>query len=312
MKKRIYFFVVAAFVFAQALFAAPKQKPVVYFSNDITGESLVKVFDATGWKPTGKVAVKMSTGEPPSSNYLRPELVKNLIQKIDGTIVECNTAYGGARSSNVNHKKVAAEHGFTKIAGFDLLDESGEIALPVDGQILKNDYVGAKIKNYDSCLVLSHFKGHAMAGFGGAIKNASIGFASSSGKLWIHTGGHSKKSWGGGTQQEFCDAMADAAKAVSDYFEKGKRVVYVNVMNRLSIDCDCNGNPAEPDIHDIGVAASTDPVALDKACLDMVLAAEGSESFRARVKDRGGERTLESAAKIGLGSLEYTIVNGKE
>lgn len=306
--KRIFLLLAVFLPFT--LFSQDKGVPsLVYFSHKITAQSLVTVFDATKWESTGRVAVKVSTGEPPASNYLRPELVKDLVQKLGGTIVECNTAYKGPRSSSVDHKKVAKEHGFTAIAGFDLLDEAGEIALPVKGQVLKNDYVGAKITNYNSCLILSHFKGHAMAGFGGAIKNASIGFASSSGKLWIHTGGHSKKSWGGGTQAQFCDAMADAAKAVSDYFDGGKRVVYLNVMNRISIDCDCNGNPAEPDIHDIGVAASSDPVALDKACLDMVLAAPGSESFRTRVADRGGERTLESAAKIGLGNLQYKVID---
>lgn len=306
--KRISALLLAAVLPLMASAQGKKAASIVYFSRDITPQSLVAVFDATGWKSTGKVAVKMSTGEPPASNYLRPELVKDLVQKVDGTIVECNTAYGGARSNAANHHKVAEEHGFTAIAPFDLLDEAGEMALPVKGQVLKQDYVGAGLKNYGSTLVLSHFKGHAMAGYGGAIKNASIGFASSSGKLWIHTGGHSKKSWGGGTQAQFCDAMADAAKAVSDYFGGGERVVYVNVMNRISIDCDCNGNPAEPDIHDIGVAASTDPVALDKACLDMVLAAPGSEAFRARLVDRGGERTLHSAAKIGLGTLQYKVV----
>lgn len=285
-----------------------KDTPTVYFSKEITPQSLVKVFEATGWQKEGKTAVKMSTGEPPSSNYLRPELVKDLVQKIDGTIVECNTAYGGKRSNSIDHKKVAEEHGFIKIAPFALLDENGEVSLKVNGQILKEDFVGKDIKNFSSCLVLSHFKGHAMAGFGGAIKNASIGFASSGGKLWIHTGGHSKTSWGGGTQQEFCFAMADAALAVSNYFGNGKRIVYVNVLNRLSIDCDCNGNPAEPDIHDIGVAASLDPVALDKACLDMVLKDQGSESFKKRVEERGGIDTLKAGEKIGLGNMTYKLV----
>lgn len=312
--------IIAVLMMTALCYAAPKKnstaeppqlnkKSVVYYCKDITSSSLVKVFDALNFKYSGKVAVKMSTGEPPASNYLRPVLVKDLIKKINGVIVECNTAYGGARANSIDHKKVAKDHGFLDIADFDLLDESGEVALPVKGQILKNDYVGRNIKNYKYCLVLSHFKGHSMAGFGGAIKNASIGFASSSGKLWIHTGAHSKTSWGGGTQEEFCDAMADAALAVQNYFDDGNNIVFVNVMNRLSIDCDCNGNPAEPDIHDLGVAASRDPVALDKACLDMVLSAPGSESFKNRVDFRGGVRTLTSGAKIGLGSMEYEIIN---
>lgn len=288
--------------------AKSTQKSTVYYCKDITPESLVKVFSALNFKYSGSVAVKVSTGEPPASNYLRPTLIKDLVKKVSGTIVECNTAYGGARSNSVNHRQVAKDHGFLSIADFDLLDEGGEVALPVAGKVLKNDYVGKHIKKYEYALVLSHFKGHAMAGFGGAIKNTSIGFASSSGKLWIHTGAHSKTSWGGGTQEEFCDAMADAAKAVVDYFGGGSRIVFVNVMNRLSIDCDCNGNPAEPDIHDLGVAASMDPVALDKACLDMVEAAPGSDSFRKRVAARGGKRTLISAADIGLGNLEYNLI----
>lgn len=286
-----------------------KEESIVYFTSEISADSLLRIYKALNWTPEGRVAVKMSTGEPPASNYLRPELVKTLIQSIKGTIVECNTAYGGERSNSVDHKKVAEEHGFTAIAPFDLLDEKGEVKLPVKGTILKEDYVGEGIKKYNSCLVLSHFKGHAMAGFGGAIKNASIGFASRAGKLWIHTGGHSKRSWGGGTQKEFCFAMGDAALAVRNYFNNGKNVAYINVMNRISIDCDCNGNPAEPDIHDIGVAGSLDPVALDTACLDMCLTAKGSDSLRKRVESRGGRDTLINASNIGLGKGKYKIVD---
>ncbi len=283
--------------------------PAVFYTSEISPDSLVRVYNALEWTPTGKVGVKISTGEPPRSNYLRPELIKKLVQGVNGTIVECNTAYGTARATAEPHKKVAEEHGFTAIAPVDILDEDGSLAIPVEGGIrLKEDYVGKNFANYGSYVVLSHFKGHQMAGFGGAIKNISIGFGSSMGKAWIHTGGKRKSGWDG-VQSEFCEAMADAGKAVSDYMGKGKNIVYVSVMNRISIDCDCNGNPAEPDIHDIGVLASHDPVALDQACIDIVSKAKGNEALMYRIKDREGIHTLESAEKIGLGSRKYRLVD---
>ncbi len=282
----------------------------VYFISDITPEAMVAVYDALGWSPTGKVAVKLSTGEPPASNYLRPELIAQLVEKVKGTIVECNTAYGGSRSATAAHYQVAEDHGFTAIAPFQILDEDGSMELPVNGGAqLSVNYVGKAFADYDSYLVLSHFKGHAMAGFGGAIKNISIGLGSSEGKAWIHSGGKSKTSMWGGDQDDFCEAMADAGKAVSDYLGSGERIVYVSVMNRLSIDCDCDGNPAEPDMHDIGILASTDPVALDQACIDLVWVSEGNESFINRVEGRNGLHTLETAESIGLGSRSYRLID---
>ena len=289
--------------------------PVVYFTSHITSEAMVKAYDALSWKPTGRLAVKLSTGEPPSSNYLRPELVAQVVRKAGGggaTIVECNTAYGGSRSTTVDHYQVAKDHGFTAIAAFQIQDEKGSAVLPVaGGTVLKENYVGAAFADFGSYLVLSHFKGHAMAGFGGAVKNISIGIASSEGKLWIHTGGHSRTSWAGGTHEEFLQAMADAAKAVSDALGGGERIVYVNVMNRLSVDCDCDGTPDEPDLHDIGILSSRDPVALDQACVDLVYASDNKESaaLRERIESRNGTLTLEAAEKIGLGSRSYRLVN---
>ncbi len=294
-----------------------KNATVVYFIKVISAESLVKVYEATGFKTSGKVGVKMSTGEPPASNYLRPELIKNLVQKVNGTIVECNTAYGGSRASNAKHKQVVKDHGFLEIADFDLLDEEGTMSIPVKGgTYLKEDYVGSHFADYDTYLVLTHFKGHAMGGFGGAIKNLSIGFGSGtstgkSGKAWIHSGGKSISNPWGGKQNDFLCSMAEAAKAVDDYMDGN--IVYVSVMNRLSVDCDCDGNPAEPDMHDIGVLASTDPLAIDQACIDLVYLAKDSGSLIERIESREGLTQLSHGAEIGLGegSRNYRLVEIK-
>ncbi|MDO4543670.1 MAG: DUF362 domain-containing protein [Clostridia bacterium] len=282
---------------------------VVYFISDITAESMVEIYNALNWTAEGRVAVKLSTGEPPSSNYLRPELIAGVVRLVNGTIVECNTAYGGSRASTAMHYQVAEDHGFTAIADFQIQDENGSMTLEVEGgTVLSENYVGAAFADYDSYLVLSHFKGHSMAGFGGVIKNISIGLASSEGKSWIHSGGTSLNNPWGGSQNAFCEAMGDAAKAVSDHLGYGERIVYVNVMNRLSIDCDCDGNPSEPDMHDIGILASSDPVALDQACIDLVWVSEGNESFVNRVTNRNGLHTLENAEAIGLGSRHYRLI----
>lgn len=293
--------------------------PVVYFIAEITPESLVKAFDALGWNATGKVGVKMSTGETAVTNYLRPELIKNLVQKVNGTIVECNTAYGGNRATSAMHHQVVKDHGFLEIADFDLLDEFGVMTIPVNGGVhLTEDYVGSHFANYDSYLVLSHFKGHAMGGFGGAIKNLSIGFGSGtqsgkSGKALIHTGGTNSRtvtSWSidGDYQIHFLESMAEAAKGVDDYM--GDNIAYVSVLNRLSVDCDCNGNPAEPDMHDIGVVASLDPLAIDQACIDLVFAAPDGDSLIERIETRSGLTQLSHGQKIGLGagSRRYQLV----
>lgn len=290
--------------------AAEGEASTVYFTSDISPEGMVAVYEALGWEPTGKVAVKLSTGEPPASNYLRPELIRDLVALVDGTIVECNTAYGGSRAETAMHYQVAEDHGFTAIADVQILDENGSMSLPVEGgSRLTENLVGAAFGDYDSYLVLSHFKGHAMAGFGGAIKNISIGLGSQEGKCLIHTGGESSTSPWGGDQTAFTESMAEAGKSVSDYLGDGERIVYISVLNNISIDCDCDGNPAEPDIHDIGILASLDPVAIDQASIDLAFAAEGSESLQNRVNGRNGLHTLEHAQEIGLGNRAYELVN---
>ena len=284
--------------------------PTVYFTSEITPGGLIKAYEALEWEAEGNVAVKLSTGEPPASNYLRPELIADLVQSLNGTIVECNTAYSGSRTETRMHYQVAEDHGFTAIAPFQILDEAGDYTLPVaGGTVLDENYVGAAFPDYDSYVVLSHFKGHAMAGFGGAIKNISIGLSSSAGKAWIHSGGTSRTNPWGGEQNAFLEAMAEAGKSVSDYLGQGERIVYINVLNNISIDCDCDGNPAEPDIHDIGILASSDPVAIDQASIDLVWNADGAESLRNRINSRNGLHMLEHAADIKLGSRNYRLVD---
>lgn len=267
----------------------------------------IGISNCFAWTPGNHVAVKLSTGEP-GSNYLRTDLIGGLVQSLDDpTIVECNTAYGGSRANTAMHYQVAADHGYTAIANVDIMDADGSISLPVlGGANLTENYVGANFTNYDSFLVLSHFKGHAMAGFGGAIKNISIGIASSQGKSHIHSGGTGGSMWGG-DQDAFLESMAEAGKSVVEAVD-GK-IVYINVMNRLSVDCDCDGNPAEPDMHDIGILASYDPVALDQACVDLVYAAEDGRSLINRMESRNGLHTLEHAEEIGLGSRTYQLIN---
>ena len=217
---------------------------VVYFTSDISPEGLMAVYEALNWEPTGGVAVKLSTGEPPASNYLDPELIKDLIQSVDGTIVECNTAYGGSRTETAMHMLVAEDHGFTAIADVDILDAEGSMELPVEGGTrLESNRVGSHFADYDSYIILSHFKGHAMAGFGGAIKNISIGLGSKEGKCLIHTAGASSSSPWGGDQTGFTESMAEAGKSVSDYLGYGNRIIYISVLNNISIDCDCDGKP---------------------------------------------------------------------
>lgn len=283
--------------------------PVVYFTSDISPEGLARVYHAMNWKPAGKVGIKISTGESAKTNYLRPELIKDLVKELDGTIVECNTAYAGNRADSKSHWAAIKERGFMDIAPVDIMDEEGSMVLDVDaGNRLKENYVGTHFNNYPSYVVLSHFKGHQMAGFGGALKNISIGFASSEGKKWIHSGGTNKETFVAGDQDAFLESMADAAKSVVDHVGRDN-MVYINVLNRISIDCDCNANPAEPDIHDIGILASTDPVAIDQAGIDMVSVADGNEKLMERIADRNGRHTIEAAEKIGVGSRKYKFIN---
>ena len=285
----------------------PGGAPTVYMTTDISAQGLMAVYEALGAElPEGDIAVKISTGEP-GSNYLRPELIGDLVQAVNGTIVECNTAYGGQRANTAYHLQVAEDHGYTAIADVDIMDADGSMTLPVTGGTrLTENYVGAHFANYEYCIVLSHFKGHAMAGFGGAIKNTSIGIASSDGKAHIHSGGTGGSMWGG-DQDAFLQSMAEAAKSVSDYM--GGRMLYINVMNRLSVDCDCDGSPAEPDMHDIGILASSDPVAVDQACIDLVYSAGDGDSLVQRIESRNGLLTLEHADEIGLGSRTYKLVS---
>ena len=281
--------------------------PVVYMTNEISAESLMAVYEALGASPSGRIAVKLSTGEP-GSNYLRTDLIGDLVMSLDTpTIVECNTAYGGSRSNTAMHYQVAEDHGYTAIADVDIMDENGSMTLAVEGgDNLTENYVGANFENYDYYVILSHFKGHAMAGFGGAIKNISIGIASSDGKAHIHSGGTGGSMWSG-DQDAFLESMAEAGKSVADYL--GGNILYINVMNRLSVDCDCDGSPSEPDMHDIGILASFDPVALDQACIDLVYGAEDGQSLVNRIESRNGLHTLEQAEKIGLGSRKYQLVS---
>ena len=302
----------SAVLIGAAAFAQPK----VYVTRDISPEALVRIYKALGLKAKGKVAVKISTGEAGNNHYLKPELIGPLVKKVKGTIVECNTAYGGKRSSTADHLRTAEEHGFTKIAKVDIMDAEGEMTLPVrDTLHIRHNIVGSHLKNYDFMINLAHFKGHAMGGFGGAVKNISIGIASSSGKAWIHSAGKTKNAaemWGDlPPQDDFLESMAEAAKSVADHC--GEKILYINVMNNLSVDCDCDAHPEEPKMGDIGILASTDPVALDKACVDLVYASPdaGKVHLIERMESRHGIHTLEHGEAIGLGSQQYELVELK-
>lgn len=288
----------------------------VYFTSDISSEGLVRIYEALGVPATGRVAVKISTGESSKSNYLRPELIEGLVKKVNGTLVECNTAYGGNRMSTANHRKAIAERGFDKIAKVDIMDEEGSKQIPVsDTKHLKYDIVGTHIDNYDFMINLAHFKGHAMGGFGGVLKNQSIGVASTAGKYYIHSAGASSTSWTGAAQDDFLESMAAAAQGVHNYFKRdGKNIIYIDVMNNMSVDCDCDGNPAQPRLKDIGILASTDPVAVDQACLDLVFnhsdaTGDDAKPLQQRINRQHGTYITEYAESIGLGTRNYKIIN---
>lgn len=293
--------------------AAAATLPKVYFFKEISSDNLVKIYEALGREAKGKVAVKLSTGEPGGHNFLQPSLIKALVQKVNGTIVECNTAYGGGRADTESHLKAAADHGFTAIAPVVIMDAEGEVELPVEGgKRLKFDIVGKDFLNYDFTIILSHFKGHAMGGFGGAIKNMSIGIASSNGKAWIHSAGKTRvpaEAWKNLPEQDdFLESMAEAAKAVADHC--GDRILYISVANNLSVDCDCDASPEEPRMGDIGILASLDPVALDRACTDLVRSSEdpGKVHLIERIDSRHGMHTLDHAEALGMGSQKYELV----
>lgn len=289
----------------------------VYFTRDITPEALVRIYKALGKEAKGRVAVKISTGEAGGHNYLKPELIRNLVDEVGGTIVECNTAYAGSRNTSAAHWETIRQHGFDKIAKVDIMDEHGDMRIPVkDTTHIKYDIVGASLANYDFMVNLAHFKGHAMGGFGGVLKNQSIGVASSAGKTYIHTAGKVQSPdelWNNLPAQDyFLESMAAAAQAVADYF-KGN-ILYINVMNNLSVDCDCDSSPDEPKLKDMGIMASLDPVALDKACLDMVFNHKSTEGDDAkplieRINRQHGTHIVDYAEKIGLGSTAYVVVD---
>lgn len=302
---------------AESSSATESANPKVYMTKEITPEALVKVYEALGRPADGRVAVKISTGEPGGRNFLQPALIKNLVQQVNGTIVECNTAYAGKRTTTEQHLQAARDHGFFDIANVDIMDAEGDIKLPVkDTTHIKYNLVGSHIKNYDFMINLAHFKGHAMGGFGGVLKNQSIGVASASGKAYIHTAGKTQKTgelWSNVARQDaFLESMAAAAQSVHDYY--GDKILYINVMNNLSIDCDCDAHPHDPEMKDIGILASTDPVALDQACLDLVFSVNPSEGNNNqplvnRIKELHGTHTVEYAAQIGLGSMKYELVS---
>ncbi len=286
----------------------------VFFTREITPEKLIEMYKALNKPLHGKIGVKISTGESAKSNYLRPELIGPLVHYLNGTIIECCTAYGGSRQDVADHWKAIEERGFKNIAPVDIMDEFGEIEIPVhNGCHLDKDIVGEHLNNYDSVLILSHFKGHMMGGFGGALKNISIGIGSTHGKAYIHSAGTTTdpvKCWNPPTpQDDFLESMADACKAVLAYVG-AKNMLYISVANRLSVDCDCDGNPHEPEMGDLGIFASTDPVALDQACYDAVINAHdcGKKALIERMNSRHGIHTVETAEKHGLGSRNYEIV----
>lgn len=289
--------------------SGPTELPKVYMFKEISSANLVKIYEILGRKATGRVAVKLSTGEPGGHNFLQPALIKDLVQTVNGTIVKCNTAYGGGRANTEAHRKAAADHGFTAIAEVDIMDAQGETELPLTGgKHLTRDIVGSHYPDYNFTIILSHFKGHAMGGFGGAIKNMSIGIASSNGKRYIHSAGKSTTNWGNPAQDDFLESMAEAAKAIADHC--GDNILYISVANNLSVDCDCDAHPADPQMGDIGILASLDPVALDKACTDLVRTSEdhGKIHLIERIDSRHGMHTLEHAEAIGLGKQKYELI----
>ena len=316
MKKTLL--AVCALLVTMAVTAQPK----VYFTKEITPESLVNIYKALGMEATGRVAVKISTGEGGNNHYLKPTLIRNLVEEVNGTIVECCTAYGGTRQDPKKHWETIHEHGFDSIFAVDIMDEFGDIRIPIkDQKFLKYDIVGEHLANYNFMINLAHFKGHAMGGFGGVLKNASIGVASTAGKCYIHSAGKStdpKTAWNPGilaagkTQDDFLESMAAAAQAVHNYF--GGHIIYINVLNNMSVDCDCDGHPAKPELQDMGIMASLDPVAVDQACLDKVFNYQGkpgddNKPLIQRINRQHGTYIIEYAEKIGLGSKKYELIS---
>lgn len=290
------------------------EKAKVYFTKEITPESVVKMYEKLGKELTGKVALKVHSGEAGNQNYLHPEFMKPIINRVNGTIVECNTAYAGQRNNTEKHKKLMEDHGWCKRFDVDIMDAEGpdlEIEIP-NGKVIKQNYLGKNIKNYDSMLVLSHFKGHPMGGYGGAIKQLSIGCASSAGKSWIHSAGKEKdqtKLWDNLPEQDlFLESMADAAESVVQYF-KGN-IAFINIMCNMSVDCDCCAIAEDPCMKDIGILASLDPIAIDQACIDLVINSKdpGKDHLLERINSRHGTHTIDSAVELGFGTNEYELI----
>ncbi len=295
--------------------AVVEEGATVYMTTEITPQSLIKIYEALGVKAEGRVAVKISSGEGGNTHYLQPALIGDFVKSVNGTLVECNTAYPGTRMDTKAHWKTIREHGFLDIAPFDLMDEEGTMQIPVvDTTHIKYDIVGSHLANYDFMINLAHFKGHAMGGYGGVLKNQSIGVASTAGKLYIHSAGRSTTEWIDDDQDGFLESMAAASQGVHNYFTGRNGIVYINVMNNISIDCDCDGNPHAPELKNIGILASTDPVALDQACLDLVYNHKNTEgddntALIQRIEKQHGIHTVEHAEKIGLGTRKYHIVS---
>ena len=283
-------------------------KSKVYFIKDVTPENVVRAYDALGITLGGNVAVKLHSGEPGNQNFLRPDFMKSAVNHVNGTIVECNTAYDGGRDTTERHKETMQLHGWIEIADVDIMDAEGQVELPVvGGKQLETNYVGKNLLDYDSMLVLSHFKGHPMGGYGGALKNISIGIASSYGKRYIHGVRDIDNFWHS-DHDSFLECMADAAKSVVDHF--GGRMAFVNIMKNMSVDCDCCAVAADPKIGDIGILASLDPVAIDQACIDLVYSSDdpGKSDLIERIESLNGIHTIEAAAEIGVGSREYELI----
>ncbi len=291
------------------------EKAKVYFTKEITPESVIKMYEKLGKELPGKVAVKLHSGEQGNQNYIRPEFVKAIVERVNGTVVECNAAYEGARNSTEKHKKLIEDHGWTKYFDVDIMDADGDdmvLDIP-NGKVLKQNFVGKNMKNYDSMLVLSHFKGHPMGGYGGALKQLSIGCASSEGKSWIHSAGKTKDQtivWDNLPEQNlFLESMADAASSVVNYFKDN--ILFINVMCNLSVDCDCCAVAEDPCMKDIGILASTDPIAIDQACIDLIYNSKdpGRDHFVERVERQNGRHTIDAAAELGFGTKEYELIN---
>lgn len=319
MIRRILSILALCFAITTGIAQTTKQPAKVYFTSEITPESLVSIFKALGVTPEGKVAVKISTGESAQSNHLRPELIGTLVKEVNGTIVECNTAYNGNRSNTASHRRAIEQRGYGRIAAVDIMDEEGGRNLPMqDKKWFSENIVGSHLANYDFLINLAHFKGHAMGGFGGVLKNQSIGIATPEGKTRIHTAGaYSEPRYvfqQPHGQDAFLESMAGAAQSVHNYFRGKKGIVYINVMNNLSVDCDCDGHPHAPQMKDIGILASLDPVALDKACLDLVFnhqstAGDNSQPLIQRIDSRHGTHTVDYAEQIGLGTKTYDLID---